>query len=133
MNRTNSFDSVVTGENFVIRDFINCKSKKVVYLAKCTCPKNYVGKTKREFRRYILDHVGDIRNRRDTSLTTHVWEYHDGDPKSITFCAMELVRPSPRGGDWDSRILQKESRWMYRIRSMSPLGINEQLSFNCFI
>lgn len=122
ITKTASFESAVTNQQFTIRDLIDCKSKGVVYMAKCPCPKNYIGKMKHEFRRRIPDH-----------MATHVWEYHNGDPKSIMFCAIELVRTSPRGGYWDTQILQNESRWIYRLRSMSPCGLNEQLSFSCFI
>lgn len=104
-----------------------------MYIAKYSCPKNYVKKAKREFRRRILDNVGDIQNKLDNPLSTHIWEYHDSDPKSLTFCAVEVVRPSPRGGDWDTQILLKETRWIYHLKTMIPMGLNEQLSFSCFI
>lgn len=103
--KTKTFASIVTNEQFEVRDFINCKSKGIVYMIKCTCPKNYVGKTKWEFRRRVLDHIGDIHHRRETSVSTHVWELHNGDLRSIEFYALEMVRQSPRGGDWDLRIL----------------------------
>lgn len=72
MTRTKEFESVVTRERFALRDFVNCRTKGVVDIAS-SCPKNYVGKTKREVRRRILDYVGDIRNKRDTPLIyTHM-------------------------------------------------------------
>lgn len=75
----------------------------------CTCGLQYVGKTKREFRRRIGDHLGDIRNKRDTAIARHVQLFHDGSDKVINFCVVEVVHPSPRGVDINRRILQKEA------------------------
>lgn len=80
---------------------------------KCPCPKDYVGKTKLEFRRRILDHDGDLKNRRYTPLSGHMWDKHNGDERALLFCIIKRVRPSPRQGDWDIRILQKEARWIH--------------------
>lgn len=50
------------------------------------------GKDQTRISQMILDHMGDIHN---TPLATHVWEYHDRYPKSLVFCAVEVVIPSP--------------------------------------
>lgn len=131
--KTKNFISAATNKTFEIREFLNCKSEGVVYLCKCTCPYDYIGKTKRELRRRICEHIGEIRHRRDTPIARHVWENHGGDPKCLSFCAIERTRQSPRRGEWDKYILQKETQWIHRMRSVSPKGLNEQLTYGYFI
>lgn len=42
----------------------------------------------------------------------------------MSFCAVEVVSPSPR----DTRISQKEARWIHHLRTVDLAGLNEQLS-----
>lgn len=113
--------------------FANCVTSGVVYLCTCECPLSYVGKTKRQLRRRIGEHLGDIRHGRDTPLARHVNEIHGGDPKKISFKVIEVIRPSERRGDWNKVILQKEVQWIHRLRTLEPLGLNDQMHFGCFI
>lgn len=76
---------------------------------------------------------GNIRHRRDTPIARHMMEFHDGNPTSLKFLAIEVIRPSERGGDWDNKILRKETEWIYRLGSLEPFGLNENLHFGCFI
>ncbi|XP_056380387.1 uncharacterized protein LOC130275860 [Hyla sarda] len=133
IQQSKSFTSVVTGREYTIRDFANCDTEGVIYVGTCTCPLQYIGKTKRSFKKRIREHVCDIQNRRDTPVSLHMWAKHGGDTRCISFCAMEVIRKSPRGGEWDRRILQKESEWIFRMRSVSPFGLNERLTYSCFL
>lgn len=105
----------------------------VVYLCMCVCAQNYVGKTKRQLRRRIGEHLRDIRHGRDTPLARHVNEMHGGDPRCIKFLVIEVIRPTERRGDIDRTILQKEVEWIHRLRTMEPHGLNDQMFFGCFI
>lgn len=58
------------GNMYMIRAFVNCKTPAVVYMGIGACPRVYVGETIGEFRRQILEHVGDIEHRRDTAVAT---------------------------------------------------------------
>lgn len=78
-----SFTSSQTGRHYKIRSFLNCKSTHVVYRARCSCNLEYVGKTTRQFRRRVGEHLGDIRHRRDTAIARHVHSEHGGDPKCL--------------------------------------------------
>lgn len=72
MTKTKSFTNPVDGRVFEIRQFINCKTTKVTYAAQCTCPKLYVGKTIRQLRRRISQHISTINTGADTSLSRHM-------------------------------------------------------------
>lgn len=133
IKNSKDFSSAVTEKKFPIRDFINCSTKGVIYKATCNCPRDYVGKTKREWRRRILEHIGDIAHKRDTPLAKHMELIHGGSSDSLYFQPLELIRPTQRGGDIDRRLLQKEVRWMYTLQSVAPSGINEHISFASYI
>lgn len=76
MLNTKEFSSPATGIEYHIRDFCNCRSKGVVYMARCECPLIYVRKTIRELRRLVLEHIGDIPHHRDTALARHMRNKH---------------------------------------------------------
>lgn len=132
--------SILKGNKFVsihtshwIRTFINCKSLGLVYLATCACGVQYVGKTTREFRSPIGEHLNDIRNDADTPIARHIEESHDGQLGLIKFQGIELVPPSPRGGNLDKPLLQKEARWIFRLGTVQPNGLNDHICFACFL
>lgn len=68
IKKSKDFSSINTRKTYTLRDFANCRTKGVVYLCKCSCPLEYIGKTKCEFKTRILEHIGDVQNRRDTQL-----------------------------------------------------------------
>lgn len=127
------FVGSVTNREFRIFHFINCRSMRVVYLITCSCGKQYVGKTLREFRRHIGEHLGDVRHNRDTPVARHVWTEHGGDPKCLQFQGIYLVLPSQRHGNLDRTLLQKESHWIFQLKTVAPKGMNKQLNYSCFI
>lgn len=86
VTKTKEFSSTVTKKKYTIFDFANRKKKGLVYLCWCSCPKDYIGKTKCEFRRRILDHIGDIRNRRNKTLAKHVWDRHKKTRSPFLLC-----------------------------------------------
>ncbi|CAJ0923823.1 unnamed protein product [Ranitomeya imitator] len=92
MKPNKSFTSSSTGKVFFQRDFSNCKSTGVVYMASCPCPKDYIGKTIREFRRRVGEHLGDIRHNRDTALARHMRSQHPDKPTDVTFTVIEVHR-----------------------------------------
>lgn len=56
-----------------------------------------------------------------------------GYDKAITFCVVEVVRQSPRCGEWEKRILQKEAQLIHRLKSVDLLGFNERLNSRLFL
>ncbi|OCT98909.1 hypothetical protein XELAEV_18011141mg [Xenopus laevis] len=116
-----------------IAHFINCKRAGVVYLMKCACGTNYVGKTRRECRRQIIEHVGDRKNKRNTSVATHINEIHDGDTGVMKFFGVEHFVPTTRVGGIDRKLLQCEAKCIYWLNSKAPEGLNEGFTFRLFL
>ncbi|XP_056407822.1 uncharacterized protein LOC130303807 [Hyla sarda] len=133
MRVSKEFLSPSTNKMYKCYDYANCKTSKVIYLATCPCPLCYVGKTMREVRRRILEHMSDIRHKREKPLSLHMLRHHADTPFNLDFQVIEVLKPDIRGGDLDKRLLQAETRWIYRLKTITPYGLNDQLSFCPFI
>ncbi|OCT64993.1 hypothetical protein XELAEV_18041234mg [Xenopus laevis] len=133
IQKTNCVTGRLDIANFKISQFINCKTVGVVYIMKCACGKTYVGKTKREFRRRILEHVGDVKNNRNTTVATHINEIHSGNTGVMKFFGVEHFKPTSRVGDIDRKLLECEAKWIYWLNSKAPSGLNEGFTFSPFL
>lgn len=131
--KCSNFTNPITGIKYNSRSFANCKTSGVVYVAICPCPCIYVGKTIRELRRRILEHIGDIHHKRDTSLAKHMTTIHPDALYAVSFWVLEVVKMGERRGDLDRLLLQKETGWIFRLKSSVPRGLNDYLSFTSFL
>lgn len=92
------------------------------------CNTFYVGKTIREFRQQIGDHLYYSTNGKLTTIGHHIGLHHKFDPHVVKLLVLEVVPQSLRGGDWDMAILQLETVWIERLNATIPPGLNEMLS-----
>ncbi|XP_071989321.1 uncharacterized protein [Engystomops pustulosus] len=60
MPATNTFTHPNNQSEFKLHDYINCKTKDVIYVLKCSCPMIYVGQTGQELRRRTQQHLSSI-------------------------------------------------------------------------
>lgn len=51
--------------------------------------------------------------------------FHDHEIKDLTCICIKKVTKSRRGGNIEKKNVQREAYWMYQLKSMSPLGLNE--------
>ncbi|CAH2324294.1 Hypothetical predicted protein, partial [Pelobates cultripes] len=112
-------DSLGTQE-FKVKNFFNCQSKGLIYLLSCSCKKLYVGKTFRMFKLRIREHVNSVNPTRqiDTPISKHLKLHHGGSSEGIRFSGIERVTLGPRGGDLDKKLLQRESFWIYKLKTL---------------
>ena len=100
---------------------LTCVSVNVIYLIMCkNCKIYYVGQTSRTLSRRISDHVYNIRAFYRTSVSEH---FNNGTCtlSDFTFTALEHC-PTER------KRLQKENQWITRLRTLAPLGLNQELN-----
>ncbi|KAM4701880.1 LOW QUALITY PROTEIN: peripheral-type benzodiazepine receptor-associated protein 1 [Discoglossus pictus] len=118
-----SFHHPWTDKVYPINPFYNCLSTHVVYIIVCKCKKIYVGKTIRQIRRRILEHVYSIINKLDTPISRHIRFYHQGDIKSLEFHIIKDIKTSIRGGNIDQKLMQEECNGYLLIPSniLSPI------------
>ncbi|CAH2327957.1 Hypothetical predicted protein, partial [Pelobates cultripes] len=117
------FQDSLGQQEFLVKNFFNCQTMGIVYLLSCSCKKLYVGKTSRKFKLRIGEHVNSVNPKRlvDTPVSKHLKLHHGGSAEGIRFCGIEKVILGPRGGDLDKRLLQRESFWIYKLKTLSPL------------
>ncbi|XP_071984186.1 uncharacterized protein [Engystomops pustulosus] len=73
-------------KTFKLREFINCKSRNVVYALICPCQKLYVGQTTQELRKRVQQHLSSITNAEShfnqgkvlSTVATHFRRAHAG-------------------------------------------------------
>lgn len=78
VHRTSTFKDAHGNETYEIRDLINCSTSRVIYKITCPCPKIYVGKTKRQLRVRIGEHLGEIKDKSkipEKPLAKHFAQY----------------------------------------------------------
>lgn len=100
----------------------------------CKCQVFYVGKTIRQLRQRINDHVYYSANGKMlTPVSRHLDLYHKFNPTAAQFIVLDVIKPDPRGGDWDKPVLQKETLWIERLEATHSPGINEAQSYKPFL
>lgn len=101
----------------------------------CPCGAFYIGKTRREFRIRMREHIyaaniGDL----DSPIGLHMVRIHKYKTTAFKFIDLDRVYPNPRGGDWDRPILQLEAKWIFKLNaSDSKLGLNDQICYKPFL
>ena len=122
------------GKIFSIKEFITCNSSHVVYLIWCPCGLLYVGRTKRLLRIRVAEHLANIKKGFDYhSVSVHFKEKHNQDPSLAQFCGIDCVHPSWRGSNRVRDLSQRETQWIFLLKSQFPRGLNIELDVNCFI
>lgn len=104
-------------------------AKGEVYGVSCTCPKLYAGKTTQELRRQGLKHLSTFQTNADTPLTWHIRDVHGGDMKTLTFLGITKPKLGPHAGNKDRLLLQIEAQWLYQLKALSPIRLNEGFSY----
>ena len=132
--KISKFTSSVTGQEFTIKPLITCHSKFVTYVLECPCTLQYVGRTTRELKVRINEHVANIiKGYPEHSVSKHFDLYHNRDPSLLKFYGIDRITKHWRGTDLTKAVSQNETQWIHRLRTMRPLGLNIELDLNCFL
>lgn len=54
-------------------------------------------------------------------------------PVMFKFAALDIVYADSRGGDFDKRVLQRETQWIHKLRATVYPGMNDMISFKPFL
>lgn len=129
-----NFISTSTNKEYVIKDFISCRTEGVVYVLQCTCLLQYIGRTKRPLWKRIREHIQNIRSGYPKhSVSRHFALHHNKDPTHIKFWAIDKYKPHWRGSNKIRELSKSESRWIFEMCTLSPRGLNIDFDLNCFI
>ena len=66
-------------------------------------------------------------------LGRHVAQKHGYHMPKINFTVLDRIHIPLRGGDWNKVLLQREMRWIRRLKATIPPGLNEIESFRPFL
>ena len=93
----------------------NCKTENAIYCIHCSsCGMYYVGQTSRPLFLRILEHLKDARTRQGTEVGVH---FATCGLSSFSFWGLDIASNLPTR-------LTKESRWIKRLNSAYPNGLN---------
>lgn len=124
----NQFVSYSRNQEFEIRHFISGRSTNVIYLLSCPCGLQYVGKTSRLLRFRINEYRSAI-NRADSKspVARHFTELNHS-VNELSFCGIDMVLPMRRHTNLERKWLQTESKWIFRLNTVQPNDLNEDLN-----
>lgn len=136
VHRTSTFKDAHGNETYEICDLINCSTSRVIYKITCSCPKIYVGKTKRQLRVHIGEHLCEINDKSkipEKPLAKHFAQYHGGNSRGMKVKGIYALKLPSRRGDFDCILLQKENWWVCLLKSLIPVGLNTELNLQAFL
>ncbi|OCT65844.1 hypothetical protein XELAEV_18042094mg [Xenopus laevis] len=111
---TNTFRCSVTHETFQIRNY-----------------KQYVGCTFRNLKNRVREHLNDIRSGNESApVSRHFKECNGGDIKWVSVQGIEKVSLGPRGGNLQAKLLRTEVKWIYKLHTRQPEGLNLRFDIN---
>lgn len=134
MKRTNSFMDVKSGQEYTIRNFMNCNTTFVVYRLECPCGCFYIGRTKRKLKTRLAEHKYAIRTANPNyPMAVHYKDVGHGSCDTLRISGIEHIKKTIRGGDRLKKLLQRESFWIYTLKATTYPGLNLELDFSPFL
>ena len=113
--RTSSFKDDLSRHAYHISHRMTCSDSNLIYCISCAlCHHRYIGQTSRPLRNRIKEHLADIKASRPTAVSLH---FSSCGAEHFRFFAIERVP------NQEKRLL-KEARWIERLHTASPRGIN---------
>ncbi|OCT78327.1 hypothetical protein XELAEV_18029436mg [Xenopus laevis] len=118
-----------------IDEFINCNTKSVVYLLTCkVCYKQYVGCTVRPMKERIREHINTIRSGSEaTVVSRHFKICSNSNVAMLKVQGIERVTLDVRGGDLRAKLLRAEVKWIHKLNTRQPQGLNSVFDVSCYI
>ena len=97
----------------------NCITVGVIYMTEChKCGIQYIGQTNRRFATRMREHIGDIKNKRDTANAVH---YNSKGHNLSDLRVMFLERVVPNDVAF---LLEREEMWIKRLETKRPHSLN---------
>lgn len=122
------------GFTHTLQNFSNCKSKFCVYLLTCSCGLRYVGSTRRQLKLRIQEHISRILHKvLEVPLVQHFMDLQPPE-EDFSCIVLETLRDSIGiHKDLYWVLLQCESFWIFKLKSLIPRGLNQEIDFSVFL
>ena len=120
MVTSDTFESLITGRKYHIRNNITCKTKNLVYLISCkTCCQQYVRETKNALHMRMSEHRSNIRTRKTEKPVAAHFCQPDHTMEDLQVRGIEKIHRSST--QWRR---ERENFWIFTLRMLSPHGLN---------
>ena len=126
LDRSGTITSTTTGRTYQSKRHISCCSHNLIYCITCTiCKKQYVGQTSKKLKERFINHFGNINNKRLADpIGRHFSSAGHTGRKTLTIHIVEFI-PAPYNSSVGKSLRDTfERRWMYKLQSISPQGLN---------
>lgn len=108
-----------------IKGHHTCRTDHAVYILKCSCDLIYVESTKLQVYARILQHLRAIVNSDSNyPVARHFKAVHSNDLKDLYYFVIDAVPKQIRGGNRERQLRQLESRYIVKLDSKMPNGLN---------
>ena len=126
LDRSGTISAADSDKTYITRTNISCRCTNLIYALHCQhCGKIYVGQTKRRLMDRLMEHFRNIRNRCPTHI---IGRHYNSDTHSglqdLRVYVLEFIRAHPDSKAAAAIRDTAERRWIYRLRSLAPLGLN---------
>ncbi|CAJ0952754.1 unnamed protein product [Ranitomeya imitator] len=128
------------GKKIRITHNITCGTDHVIYRAICPCGLEYIGMTTRPLKIRTREHVRDIAHASGASdivslkpIPRHFRLVHNCDSSLLRVIGIDRILKDSRGGDVKTKLAQLETKWISRLGTLQPKGLNEVMSFAPFL
>ena len=130
LNRSGCIKSTTTGRKFRTLTSVNCQTANIIYAITCKyCGAQYVGQTLERLMDRFQGHSGDIDNNRDKPVGRH---FNSCPPppsipsrwQGFDITVLSFIKSPPRSPAGILELNLEERRWMHRLCSITPNGLN---------
>ncbi|OCT55870.1 hypothetical protein XELAEV_18002621mg, partial [Xenopus laevis] len=127
------FDHPHRDQKYQIRGYNMCDTNFVVYMLVCPCGLVYVGETTQKVKDRFSQHRSTIHvGNRSLPVSRHCLEQgHTSD--ELKFRVIQHVPPLKRGGDRVLALKRAEVKWIDRLGTLSPRGLNRDFDLHLFL
>lgn len=132
-NNTGDIISPATGKTSKCCKNFNCSSTNLIYCLKCThCNLLYVGQTKRALKTRMGEHFGDITHSHMHKPMGYHFNKPNGPPhpklEAVEIYVLKFIKAAPDSLRAINERNHHEMKWIHRLKTMLPFGLNSMVS-----
>ena len=132
IQRTSTFQSRITKQEFKIYHRLTCKSRFIIYLLECLrCYIQYVGKSEWPMNIRVNKHRNDVFREDAIQVCQHFKQPGHNFNRDAKITIIEELKNKGRSLKTMRKILeQREDFWIKKLKTLHPDGFNMELNNN---